>query len=129
MSGPAFQHIESRIKDGVLVLTLTDAQLHGDALAGELRQEVMTAVDQSGSNRIVIDFSPVQYVSSVAFRPLLGLRQRLQGSNGRMILCGMSPLVAEVFHATRLLSTSGSAPAPFEAAPDAAAAVQTLSDS
>jgi anti-anti-sigma factor len=126
MSDSAFHHIQARVEQGVLVLTLTDVQLHGDALAGDLRHEIMTAVEQFGVNRIVIDFSPVHYVSSVAFRPLLSLRRRLQTNNGRMILCGMSELVAEVFQTTRLISTSRSIPAPFEAVADAATAVQTL---
>lgn len=129
MSNPAFHHLQPRVEQGVLVLNLTDQQLHGDALAVELRQEVMAAVDQYGSTRVVVDFSGVHYLSSVAFRPLLSLRRRLQPLDGRIVLCGMSDLVAEVFQATRLISTSRSVPAPFESVADVAGAVRLLTGS
>ena len=111
------------------MLTLTDPQLQGDQLAEELRRELLAAVGQAGAANVVLDFRHVGYLSSPAFRPLLSLRRQLQGAGGRVVLCGLSPDVADVFHVTRLISTSRSSTAPFEVAAAAPAAVQLLNDS
>ncbi len=44
------------------------------------------------------------------------------------MLCDLKPLIAEVLHVTRLISTSGSSTVPFEAAPDVLTAIARLND-
>src|SRR5207244_4041391 len=78
MSEPHFRHLKSRVEQGVLVLTLTEAQLQDEKIAESLLHELMTAVDQAATGKVVIDFSHLKYLSSVAFRPLLNLRRKLQ---------------------------------------------------
>ena len=126
MAEPQFQHIQSATEQGVLVLTLLDRQLRSDELADALRQEFIVAANQARLQRVVIDFKDVEYLSSAGIRPLLSLRRHLQV--GRLVLCNLKPLIAEVFHATRLISTSGSSTVPFEAAPDVLTAIARLND-
>ena len=95
-------------------------------MSDALRADLLGAAERSGARHVVLDFQNVTYLSSVAFRPLLSLHRKLKEQGGRLILCGMTGPVAEVFHVTRLVSTHGSAPAPFEAQPDAPAAVASL---
>ena len=126
MSQPSYSHFTTQTLDGVLVLTITEPQVHGDALADRLRQDFLAAVDQTAARKIVIDFRNVTYISTAAFRPLLSLRRKLEQAGGRMVLCNLAPLVLEVFQVLRLTSTSRSYPATFDVQPDLATAVASV---
>jgi anti-anti-sigma factor len=122
------KHFDSGTQDGVLVLTIKDTHLHGDQLAEELRNELMGAVSKAGAKKLIVDFRNVEYLSSVAFRPLLSLRRKVEEAGGQMALCSLSPLVADVFRMLRLVSSSRSYPATFEVLPDLPAALAALKD-
>jgi anti-anti-sigma regulatory factor len=68
----------------------------------------------------------VKILSSVAFRPLLRLRSKLQESGGQVILCGLTPVVGDIFYTTKMLSPGGSYQALFQIEADVAAAVNRL---
>jgi anti-anti-sigma factor len=122
MPDTLYHHVECP----ALILSITEAQLQGDLVADALREDLLSAVDRSGARSVVLDFRRVTYVSSVAFRPLLSLHRKLKQGGGRLILCGMNDRVTEVFHVTRLISTTGVSAAPFESQPDVPAAVASL---
>jgi anti-anti-sigma factor len=103
-----------------------DNRLWDEKPCAELRNELIAAVAETGAKKIVLDMSNVESVSSVAFRPLLSLRRVVEDSGARMVLCGLSELVAEVFHATRLLISGHSSVAPFEARPDLPSALASF---
>jgi anti-anti-sigma factor len=124
MTQTAYHHLQSRIEQGVLVLTVTAPTIQDEGLAEALREELLAAV--AGAAQVVIDFQHTKYLSSVAFRPLLSLRQRLRETGGRLILCGLSAAIGDVFYTTRLVDESGSFSAPFQLEPDVAAAVARL---
>jgi anti-anti-sigma factor len=126
MAEPQYRHLTTRVEQTVLVMTLTDPQLQDEKLAAEILQEFLDALGQFASQRVVIDMQHIQYLSSVAFRPLLRLRAKLQENGGRMILCGLTPVVGDIFYTTKMLSPSGSFDAPFQMEPDVAAAVDRL---
>ncbi len=127
MSPPPYRHLKERTEQGVLVLTLTDAQIRGDQLAEELAHELHDAIARTAAPRVVLDLGGVAFLSTVAFRPLLFVHKQVKDLGGRVVLCGLQPAVAEVLHLTRLLSSSRTYQAPFEEQPDMAAAVVSLS--
>jgi anti-anti-sigma factor len=118
--------LTSRIEQGVLVLTVTKSQIEGIEVSQPLQQELLEAVEAAQANLVVVDLHNVRYVSSVAFSPLLNLRRKLQAAGGRLVVCGLSAMVGDVFYTTRMVSADGSFVAPFEMQPDAAAAVAFL---
>lgn len=126
MPVPQYPHLKCSLAQDVLVLALTETQLQGDKLAEALRLEMLAAVADTKARKVVVDFASVKYLSSVGFRPMLGLRRKLQELGGRMVLCNLTPEVAEVFRATRLISTSKSSTFVFEAQPTVSAAVASL---
>jgi anti-anti-sigma factor len=113
-------------QQGVLVLTVTEAELHGDRLLNSLRQQLEEAVGQGNAKKVVLNLQQVRSLSSAAFRPLLTLRRHLEERGGQLALCGLAPVVAEAFRATRMISSSRSSAATFDAHPDVAAAVAAL---
>jgi anti-anti-sigma factor len=126
MSEPPLRHTTIRTEQGVLVLTITAMELQTEPTADTLLQEMLAAVEQHAAGRVVIDLQNIKYISSVAFRPFLFLRRKLQETGGRMILCGLSSVVGDVFYTTRMVSRDGSFAAPFEMEADAAAAIVRL---
>jgi anti-anti-sigma factor len=110
----------------VLLLSITLPEIRGDSVAEDLNREFHAALDRTGAGKVVIDFKVVQYFSSVGFRPLLSLLQRLNAAGGRIVLCNLSPVVSEVLQVTRFIDTSGSHSAPFEVQPDTVTAVASL---
>jgi anti-anti-sigma factor len=111
---------------GVLVLTVLAPQLHGDGLVRAVGHELDQAAALDGAAGLVLDLRHVRSLSSAAFRPLVSLRRALQARGGRLVLCNLSPVVAETFRVTRLVSTSPSSASTFEVRPDLAAAVAYL---
>jgi anti-anti-sigma factor len=126
MSQPQSNRVRVATEQGVLVLTVLDTEMREERTCAAIRQEFLDAVTKSGSKKIVVDFANVSFLSTVAFRPLLSLRRLAHEAKARLVLCNLSELVAEVFHATRLLAPGGSGTAPFEAQPDVASAVAYL---
>jgi anti-anti-sigma factor len=126
MPEPQPRHLKSSIEQGILVLTITETQLQSEAQTQTLLQEMLAAVSSLKAAKVVINLQHIKYISSVAFGPLLHLRRKLQETGGRMILCGLTSVVGDVFYTTRLVSPDGSFAAPFEMEPDVAAAVARL---
>jgi anti-anti-sigma factor len=54
----------------------------------------------AGSEKLVVDFSGVEYVSSAGLRVLLSVRKRLVPLKGELVLAGLRPFVREVFDMT-----------------------------
>ena len=127
MSISPYAHLKCSTPQDVLVLTITEPQLQGDALAETLRQEMIHAVSTTGSKKVAVDLEHVKYCSSVGFRPLLSLRRKVQELHGRLVLCNLSREVTEVFRATRMImSGPRSSGFVFEAQPTLAAAIASL---
>jgi anti-anti-sigma factor len=125
-AGSPNRYVEAREQQGVLVLTIALSQIEGEVVSDALRQEMLAAIAATGQQRVVVDFRNLKYISSVAFRPLLSLRRKLKEVNGKLILCGLSKAVGDVFYTTRLIGTSGEVSAPFEMQPDVESAVARL---
>ncbi len=115
-----------RVTSPVVVLRINTAQVTGDTLAEELRDDFLTVCSRAAAQNVVLDFQSVAYISSAGFRPLLSLLREIRARGGRLILCGLTPEVHETFAVTRLISTSGAAPAAFEVQPDIRSAVAAL---
>jgi len=107
-------------------MTITESHLQDDGMAQAIQDELLAALSVSVRSNVVVDLQHIRYVSSVAFRPLLRLRRELQESAGRLVLCGLTRVVGDVFYTTRLVSPDGSFVAPFEMATDVAAAIARI---
>ncbi len=54
--------------------------------------------EQAGTrHHMILDFSGLEYISSAGLRSILVLAKRIAPSGGKVVLCGMSGVVEEVF--------------------------------
>ena len=112
-----FRYLDVKTVQDVLILTVLEPNLRGDQVAEEIYLEMLAAVDRTGLHKIVLDLGNALLFSSVAFRPLLGLRRKLKELGGHLVLCNLSHALTEIFRTTRLITSHGSSPPPFEACP------------
>lgn len=126
MSSTAGSLLQSSVDQGVLILTIKQPRIQGEETALQLREEMQQAVARTSVTRVIVDLQHVRYMSSVAFWPLLNLRRQLREAGGRMIICSLNDDVEDVFTTTRMICTGGAVDAPFEVAPDAAAAIERM---
>ncbi len=127
MSEPQSRLLKSSVEQGILVLTITATELQDEKLADALLQELLAQIAHHQAQKVVLNLQNIKYISSVAFRPFLSLRRKLQEAGGRLILCGLSSVVGDIFYTTRLLSATGSFDAPFEMTKDVAGAIARFS--
>ena len=86
--------IESRLDAGVLVATLNGRL---DAVTASEFDVWFAARMQAGENRLVLDMAGLDYISSAGLRSLLAATKKLKASGGKIVLCGLTGAVAEVF--------------------------------
>jgi anti-anti-sigma factor len=113
-------------REAVLLLTVNVPEVRGDELATELERIFAAEVDRAEATKVVVDLKAVRYITSTGVRTLLSLYQKLKGVGGRVVLCGLTEMVAEVLTLMRFIDASGVRPAPFEVQPDVPAAVTAL---
>ena len=53
---------------------------------------------ESPGDRWVLDLSHVSYMGSSALGLLVNVRQKINAAGGRLVLCGLSPRLLQIFH-------------------------------
>ena len=56
---------------------------------------------QAGGDRLVLDFSAVEYISSVGLRVLILASKQVKKQGGALAVCGLQPVVREIFEISR----------------------------
>jgi anti-anti-sigma factor len=63
---------------------------------------LMNLVDVDGHRQVILDFSPVKYLSSQAIGVILALNKKLGQHEGKLVLCGVGPQLLQLLKITRL---------------------------
>jgi anti-anti-sigma factor len=122
-----YQHLSCRFDGEVLVMTLTEPELHGEEFCEALRAELMEAVAAEGASWVVLDLSQVSYVASLGLAALLHFRRHLLRRGGRLLLCSVSPDVADLLRFTHLSGVDAAPSSPLAVVPNLATALGRLS--
>ena len=86
--------IATRTQNGVALVALAGKlDIHTSPQA----QQALDAILASGAQKMVIDFTALDYISSAGLRVLLGTAKRLSGAGGALHLFGLNETVREVF--------------------------------
>ena len=67
-----------------------------DSLTSQTVQQYLENLTESGERKIVIDFTQINYISSAGLRILLLFQKQLKKVDGEIILCNLSPAIADV---------------------------------
>ena len=88
-------NIQQNVCEGVTVIA--PAGRIDTTTSGQLEEAIRQTVD-NGTRDIVMDLSGVDYISSAGLRVFLVLAKRIRDLKGRLVLCGMTEPVRQVFH-------------------------------
>ena len=90
--------------------------------AGRLEQALAPILDATAAHKsaLVLDFSRVEYISSMGLRVLLVAAKQLRAQNARIAVAALQPVVKEIFEIARFNHV-------LEVFPDVRAALEQLS--
>jgi anti-anti-sigma factor len=126
MTAPGTALLEASLDGDVLVFTALRPQFEGEEVATALKEELLGGLARHKASKVVLDLTGVRYLTSVVFWPLLVLRKQLHLQGGRLLLCGLTETVRDIFTTTRMVSGPGTFDAPFEVKEDRAQALAQL---
>jgi anti-anti-sigma factor len=86
--------ISSTKKERGVLIALTGRM---DTVAAPQFQQACDPWLRDGEKTIVVDFTQLEYISSMGLGYLLSVNKKLQAGGGKLVVCGLTGLVKEVF--------------------------------
>ncbi len=104
MASPAPHHRRWEIKDleGITTINVLDKKLLDEESLSLISGDLLRLVDERGLNRIVLDFSRVDFISSAALGKLLSLHRKLQSRNGQLVIVNVAKEIADFIKIIKL---------------------------
>ena len=100
------QYLTSRYEQGILVLEVLPTMLNDESLVFGLRDEIVSAIRGSKSDDVIINMKNVEYLTSIALLPFVGIRGAAEQRGGRVVLCEPTHIVGDVLSVSQLIVES-----------------------
>lgn len=94
-------NLEQERRDDILILRPLGRL---DSSTSPELERLLTEQLDAGSQRLVLDFSGLNYISSAGLRVVLLAGKKLRASKGRMVLVSLQDMVREVFDMSGFLA-------------------------
>lgn len=94
--------IETHTKDDILTIRFRSQRLLDEGEIEKLAREVLSEIDKSTEEKVVLDFQPVQFMSSSMLGKLVMIHKKCKEFKVKLKLCSISPDIREVFKISRL---------------------------
>jgi anti-anti-sigma factor len=102
MSAPTPAHyFEWDDAGGVAVIRFTTPFLRDDRIIRQIYEQIEQLI-AAGRTKIVMNLGGLQAFASYAIGKMIALNDKLQDPAGRLALCSLSPMVAEIIDIMRL---------------------------
>ena len=93
--------VHSRQTDGAVVLTPAGRIDHHSATEfGDALQPYLDRC-REGAGSLILDLGQTEYMSSVGLRVLMLAARQLKPHRGCMVICGLQPVMREIFEISR----------------------------
>ena len=99
---PPNRRIDIEEVNGVTVAKFTDKKILDETNIQLIGNQLFSLVDEDRRQKIVLDFSNVEYLSSAALGKLITLDRKVKGIGGKLRFCSIRSEILEVFRITRL---------------------------
>ena len=86
----------------VTVARFTDKKILDESNIQIIGNQLFSLVDEDHRQKIVLDFTNVEYLSSAALGKLITMDKKVKASGGKLRLCSIRSDILEVFKITRL---------------------------
>jgi len=88
--------------NGVTVARFTDKKILDESNIQIIGNQLFSLVDEDHRQKIVLDFTNVEYLSSAALGKLITMDKKVKAAGGKLRLCSIRSDIKEVFKITRL---------------------------
>lgn len=86
----------------VTVARFTDKKILDESNIQIIGNQLFSLVDEDHREKIVLDFTNVEYLSSAALGKLITMDKKVKAAGGKLRLCSIRNDILEVFKITRL---------------------------
>ncbi len=94
----AIQRLEIQEIDDVTVIRFRDARITHPMEIEELGRQLYQALEVKNCTKLVIDFSPVEFLSSATIGKLISLNRKVKHCKSALRLCNLRPELRDLFH-------------------------------
>jgi anti-sigma B factor antagonist len=92
-----------RTVERTAVVRFEDAEiLFEESAVHAVGRELHRLIEDEGHTRLVVNFAGVRYLSTEVLAILAGLQRKVEPVRGRIVLCGMDPLLRDMVRITHL---------------------------
>jgi anti-anti-sigma factor len=93
MPDPAYKHISATMVDDVVVVEINTKKVQVPAQAQELGAELSRVLGAFRTRKVLLDFTGVSYLGSVALAALSKTVKNVRSAGGQIKFCNMEPTV------------------------------------
>jgi anti-sigma B factor antagonist len=98
MAAVDFKHISIKDTNGIAVVDFVNSQLmFATDVVDEIGAELNSLISDHSYSKIVLDFTNVQYVSSMMLAKLASLERHVEVAKGKLKFCGLGPILRDTF--------------------------------
>ena len=98
----AYRHVEVNPVGDVTVVRFRDHKIVEDINIQQLGQELFQLVEADNHDKLLLNFSSVDFLSSAALGKLITLDEKMKAHGGTLKLSNIRPEIYEVFAITKL---------------------------
>ena len=99
---PRGRRLEVEDIGDIAVVNFVDKKILDEQNIQMIADDLFRLVDELGRRKVLLNFSNVEFMSSAALGKLIRLHQRLHSIGGKLVLCGISKSILEIFEITKL---------------------------
>ena len=96
------QRLEVSSVGDITTVRFVDRRILDATSIEELGDELFALVEQQRRQKLLINFTDVEFLSSAALNKLIILDKKVKTVKGKLVLCDLRPEINEVFAITRL---------------------------
>jgi len=97
-----FRRIQTHKQGDVHIVLFKDKKILDDATLDEIKAEVAQLLGKATAPNVLLDFSPVEFMSSAMLGLLGQMHRKITAGKGRLKMCGIRPEIFQVFKLTSL---------------------------
>ena len=98
MAATNLKHLTVKETDRVAVVDFVNSELmFATDVVDEIGDELHSLISDLGYSKIVLDFSKVQYISSMVLAKLVKLERHVEIAHGKLKICGLGPILMDTF--------------------------------
>jgi anti-sigma B factor antagonist len=96
------RRLEIEVIGEVTIVGFIDRKMLNEQNIQVIGDQLSSLVDEQGRNKLLLNFSNVEYMSSAVLGKLITLNKKVLAAGGKLVLCAIDPKIQEVFEITKL---------------------------